>query len=150
MVNIFILLLCEVCVVSMCLFILTDIFLGFYIPVVVQSLSRVQLFVTPWTAARQPSLSFTISQFLQTHAHWVNNAIQSTYLLWPSSPAFNPPPIQGFFQWVGSSLQVTKHWSFSFSINPSNEYSRLISFRIDWFELLAVQGTLTSLIQNYN
>ena len=86
----------------------------------------------------------------QTHVHWVGDAIQPSHLLLPPSPAFSLSQYQGFFQWVGSSHQVAKYWSFSFSIIPSNEYSGLISFRIDWFDLLAVQGTLKSLLQHHN
>ena len=65
-----------------------------------------------------------------------------------STPAFNLSQHQGLFQQVSSLHQVPKYWSFSFSISPSNEYSGLISFRIDWFELLSVQGTLKSLLQH--
>ena len=71
-------------------------------------------------------------------------------LLSPSPPAFNLSQHQGLFQWVGSSLQVAKYWSFSFSISPSNEYSWLISFRMDWLDLLAVQVTLKSLLQHHS
>ena len=81
-----------------------------------------------------------LPEFPQTHVHWINDAIQSTHPLWPSSPAFNLSPNQGLYQWIGSSHPVAKHWSLSSSINPSDEYLGLISFRIDWFELLAVQG----------
>ena len=122
--------------------------------VVVQLLSRVQLFAAPWTAARQTSLSFTVScllEFAQTHVHWVGDAIQPYHPLPPPSPpAFNLSQHQGHFQWVGSSHQVAKVLSFSFSTSPSNDYSGLISFRIDWFDLLAVQGTLRSLLQDQN
>ena len=68
-------------------------------------------------------------------------------------PLLLPPSLsqhQGLFQWVSSSHQVSKYWSFSFSISPSNEYSRLISFRIDWFDLLAIQETLKSLLQHHS
>ena len=65
-----------------------------------------------------------------------------------SPPAFNLSQHWGLFQWVGSSCQWPKNWSFSFSISPSNEYSGLISSRISWFDLLAVQGTLRSLLQH--
>ena len=68
----------------------------------------------------------------------------------PSPPAFNLSQHQSLFQWVGSSHQVAKDWSFSFSISPSNEDSELISFRINWFELLTVQGTLESLFQHHS
>ena len=68
----------------------------------------------------------------------------------PSPPALNLSQHQGLFKWVSSSHQVAKYWSFSFIISPSNEYSGLISFRIDWLGLLAVQGTLKSLLQHYS
>ena len=92
-----------------------------------------------------------LPEFAQTQIHWVDDAIQPSH---PSSPA-SPPALnlsqhQGLFQWVGSLHQVVKYWSFSFSIRPSNEYSGLISFRIDWFDFLAVQGTLKSLLQHHN
>ena len=82
-------------------------------------------------------------EFAQTHVHWVSDAIQPSHpLLPPSPPALNLSQHQGLFQWVGCLHQSWKYWSFSFSTSPSNEYSRLISFRIDWFDLLAVQGTV--------
>ena len=90
-------------------------------------------------------------ELAQTHVHWVGDAIQPSH---PLSSPFPPAPDsskhQGLFQWVSSSHQVAKEWSFSFSISPSNEYSELISFRIDWFDLLAVQGTLKSLLQHHS
>jgi len=88
----------------------------------------------------------------QTHVHRVGDAIQSSHpLLPPSPPAFNLPQHQGLFQSVSSLHQVAKVLEFfSFRISPSNEYSRLISFRIDWFDLLAVQGTLKSLLQHHS
>ena len=87
----------------------------------------------------------------QTHVHWVGDAIQPSHsLLSPSPPPFNLSQHQGLFQWVISSHQVVKFWSFSFSICPSNEYSGLISFRMDWLDLLAVQGTLKSLRQHHS
>ena len=82
---------------------------------------------------------------IQTHVHQVGDATQLSHpLLSPSPPAFNPSEHEGLFQWVSSSHQVAKHWSFRFSISPSNEYSWLISFRMNWLNLLAVQGTLKS------
>ena len=85
-----------------------------------------------------------LPEFAQTHVYWVSNALQPSHPLSPPSPlALNLSQHQGLFQWVGSLHQVPKYWSFS--ISPSNEHSRLISFRIDWFDLLAVQGTLKSL-----
>ena len=88
-----------------------------------------------------------LSELAQTHVHWISDAIQPSYpLLSPSPPVLNLSQHQGLFQWVSSSHQVAKYWSFSFNISPSNEYSGLIPFRIDWFDLLAVQGTLKSLL----
>ena len=85
----------------------------------------------------------------QTHVHWVGDAIQPAQpLSSPSLPAFNHSQHQGLLQWVSSSHQ--KYWSFNFSISPSNEYSGLISFRTDWLNLLAVQGTLKSLLQHHS
>ena len=90
-------------------------------------------------------------EFIQTHVHWVSDAIQPSHPLLSSSPStFNLSQQQGLFKWVSSSHQVAKYWSFSFKISPSNEYSRLISFRMDWLDLLAVQGTLKSLLQHHS
>ena len=89
-------------------------------------------------------------ELAQTHVHWVSDPIQLSHpLLSPSPPAFSLSQGQGLFQWVGSLHQVVKVLeSFNLSINPSNEYSGLISFRIDCFDLFAVQGTLKSLQHN--
>ena len=109
----------------------------------VELLSCVRLLATAWTAARQVSLSITNSQSLltQRHVHWVGDAIQPPHLLSsPSPPTFNLSQHQGLFKRVSSSHQVAKVLKFSFSISPSNEYSGLISFRIDWLNILAVQG----------
>ena len=76
--------------------------------------------------------------------------IHLSYPLSSASSAFNPFQHQGLFKWVSSSHQVAKYWSFGFSISPSNQYSRLISFRIDWLNLLAVQGTLKSHLQHHS
>ena len=107
---------------------------------------------TPWTAARQASLSFTISQnFLKVILNeWVmpsNHLILWRPLLllpsiFPSSSAFSNES--------ALCIRWPKYWSFSFSISLSNEYSGLISFRIDWFDLLAVQGTFKSLLQHHS
>ena len=79
--------------------------------------------------------------------HCVGDAIQPSHpLLSPSPPTFNLSQHQGLFQWVSSSIRWPNYWSFSFSISPSNEHSGLISFRIEWLDLLAVQGTLKSLL----
>ena len=81
-------------------------------------------------------------EFTQTHVHRVSDAIQPSHpLLFPSPPAFNLSQHQGLFKWISSLHRVENYWSFSFSISPSNKYSGLISFRINWFDLLAVQGT---------
>ena len=114
--------------------------------VVVESLSHVRLFVTPWTAACQASLSFTISRSLLK--------LMSMKLLMPSNHLilchpllFLPsifPSIRVFSNESTLGIRWPKYWSFSFSISPSNEYSGLISFRTDWFDLLAVQGILKS------
>ena len=76
-----------------------------------------------------------LPELAQTHVHWVGDAIQPSHLLSsPFPPTFNLSQHQGLFQWVSTSHQVAKIWSFSFSISPSNEYLGLISFRIDWFD----------------
>ena len=83
-------------------------------------------------------------EFAQTHFHCVNGVSQLAHpLLLLCLPAFNLSQHQGLFQWVSSHINWPKYWSFSFSISLSNEYSMLISFVIDWFDLLAVQGGLT-------
>ena len=90
-------------------------------------------------------------ELAQTHVHWVDDAIQPSHPLWsPSPPAFNLSQHQGLFQWGGCLHQWPKYWSFSFSISPSTEYSGLISFRIDWLDLLVVQGTCKSLLQHHS
>ena len=92
-----------------------------------------------------------VPEFTQTLVHWASDAIQpSCPLSSPSPPAFNLSQRQGFFQWVSSSYQGPNYWSFSFSISPSNEYSGLISFWMDWLDLLAVQGILKSLLQHHS
>ena len=92
-----------------------------------------------------------LPELAQTHVHWVSDTIQPSHpLSSPSPPAFNLSQNQGLFQWVSSSHQVAKYWSFSFNTSPSNEYSGLVSFRTDWFDLLEVQGTLNSLLQHHS
>ena len=87
-------------------------------------------------------------ELAQTHVHWVSDAIKPSHpLSSPSLPAFNLSQNWYLFQWVSSS---PKYWSFSFSISPSSEYSGLISFRMNWLDLLAVQGTLKSLLQHHS
>ena len=92
-----------------------------------------------------------LPELAQTHVLWVGDAIQPSHLLSStSSHTFNLSQHHGLFQWGGYLHQWPKYWSFSFSISPSNEYSGLISFRIDWFDLLEVQGTLKSLLQHHS
>jgi len=89
-------------------------------------------------------------EFTQTHVHRVSDAIQSSHPLSSPSPlAPNPSKHQSLFQWVNSLHEVAKYCSFSFSIIPSKEIPGLISFRMDWLDLLAVQGTLKSLLQHH-
>ena len=92
-----------------------------------------------------------LPKFAQIHVHQVSGAIQPSHpLLSPFPPDFNLSQHQGLFKWGSSSPRLPKYWRFSFSISPSNENSGLISFRMDWFDLLAVQGTLESLLQNHS
>ena len=92
-----------------------------------------------------------LPEFTQTHLHWVSDVIQPPHpLSSPSPPALNLSQHQGLFQWVSSSHQVANYWSFSFNISPSNEHPGLISFRMDWLDLLPVQGTLKSLLQHHS
>ena len=94
---------------------------------------------------------YQLQESTQTHVHWVGDAIQPSHpLLSPSPPTFNLSQHQSLFKWVSSSHQVAKYWSFNFNISPSNEYSGLISFRMDWLDLLAVQRTLKSLLQHHS
>ena len=115
------------------------------------SLSHVQLFVTPWTAARQASLSITNSQsFLKLTS--IESVMPSNHLilcrpLLLLSPVF--PSIRVFSSESVLHVRWPKYWSFSYGISPSNEYSGLISFRMDWLDLLAVQGTLKGLLQHH-
>ena len=121
--------------------------------IVVQSLSHLWLFVTPWTAAHQASLSFIISLSLLKLMS-IESVMASNHLIL-CHPLLLLPSIfsqhQGLFP-VSQALRIRwpKYWSFSFSISSSNEYSGLISCRIDWFDLLATQGTLKSLLQHHS
>ena len=115
--------------------------------VVFQSLSRVQLFAAPWTAARQASLSITISQSLLKLMS-IESVMPSNHLILCRPLLLLPsvfPSIRVFSNESVLRIRWPKYWSFSFSISPSNEYSGLNSFWIDWLDLLAVQGTLKSL-----
>ena len=118
----------------------------------VQSLSRVQLFATPWIVARQASLSIINSQssFRLTS---IKSVMPSNYLIF-YCPFLLPPSIFLSIRVFSSQsvlyIRWPKYWSFSFSISPSNEHSGLISFRMDWLDLLAFQGTLKSLLQHHS
>ena len=122
-----------------------------YIVIVVQSLSCVWLFVTPWTSARQASLSFTISQSLFKLMS-IESVMPSNHLILchPLLLLLSTfPSIRVFSNESALRIRWPKYWSFSFSISPSNKYSGLISFRIDWFNLFVVQGMLKSLLQRH-
>ena len=107
--------------------------------------------MTSWTAACHFPVLHYLPEFAQTHVHWVSDAIQPSHpLLSPAPPAFNLFYIRVFSNESALHNRWPKFWSFSFSISPSNEYSGLISFRIDWFDLLAVQETRKSLLQHHS
>ena len=118
----------------------------------VQSLSCVRLFATPWITARQASLSITNS--------WSSPRLKSNESVMPSSHLILchpllllppiPPSIRVFSNESALHMRWPKDWSFSFSISPSNEHPGLMSFRMDWLDLLAVQGTLKSLLQHHS
>ena len=129
----------------------------------VQLLSRVWLFVTPWTAVLQASLSITNSctpglpvhhqlpELTQTHVYWVGDAIQPSHpLSSPFPPAFNLSQHQGLFHWVSSLHQVDKILEFQLQHQSIQWVFRTDSFRIAWFDLFAVQGTLKSLLQHHS
>ena len=118
----------------------------------VQSLSRVRLFATPWAATRQTSLSITNSRSLLKLMS-IESVMPSSHLilcrplvLLPTIP----PSIRVFSSESTLHMKWPKYWSFSFSISPANEHPGLISFRMDWLDLLAVQGTLKSLLQHHS
>ena len=118
----------------------------------VQSLSHVRLFASPWTAARQATLSITNSRSLPK-LMFIESVMPSNRLI-----LCHPlllllsifPSIKGFANESALRIRWPKYWSFSFDISPSNEYSGLISFRIDWLDLLAAQGTLRSSKPEFN
>ena len=125
----------------------------FIIPsIVVQSLSHVQLFATPWTIAHQASPSFTISWSL-LNLMSIESMMPSNHLILCHSLLLMPstfPRIRVFFNELALYIRWPKYWSFSSSICTSSEYSGLISFRIDWFDHLAIQGTLKSLLLHHS
>ena len=118
----------------------------------VQSLSRVRLFATPWTTARQASLSITISQSPPKPIP-IELVMPSSHLILGRPLLLLPsifPSIRVFSNESALHIRCPKYWSFSFSISPSNEHPGLISLRMDWLDLLAVQETLKSLLQHHN
>ena len=116
----------------------------------VESLSHVQLFATPWTSAHQASLSFPNSWSLLKLIS-IESVMPSNHLIL-CRPLLLPPSIFPSLRVFSNEsvlhIRWPKYWSFSFTISPSNEYSGMISFRMDWLDLLAVQGTLKSLLQH--
>jgi len=118
----------------------------------VQSLSSVRLFVTLWTAARQASLSITNSQS-SLKPMSIKSMMPSNHLILCRPLLLLPsifPSINVFSNESALHIRWPKYWSFSFNISPSNEHSGLISFRMDWLDLLAVQGILKSLLQHHS
>ena len=117
----------------------------------VKSLSHVQLFATPWTAAHQASLSITNSRSPPKPMS-IESVMPSNHLILchPLLPCSVFPSIKVFSKEPVLHIRWAKYWSFSFSISPSNEHPGLISFRMDWLDLLAVQGTLKSLLQHHS
>ena len=118
----------------------------------VQSLSRVWLFGTPWTAARQASLSITNSRS-SLKLTSIESVMPSNHLILCCPLLLLPailPSIRVFSNESALCIRKPKYWSFSFNISPSNEHSGLISFRMDWLDLLAVQGALKSLLQHHS
>ena len=120
--------------------------------VIVQSLGCVLLFATPWTAACQAFLSVSISWSL-LRLMFIQSVMPSNHLIFccpllPLPSIF--PSIRVFSKESVLCIGWPKYWSFNFSISPSNEYAGLISFRMDWLDLLAVQGTLKSLLQHHS
>ena len=118
----------------------------------VQSLSRVRLFATPWTTARQASLSITNSQS-PPKPMFIELVMPSNHLILCRPLLLLPsifPSIGVFSNESALRIRWPKYWSFNFNISPYNEHSGLISFRMDWLDLLAVQGTLKSLLQHHS
>jgi len=118
----------------------------------VQSLSHFWLFATPWTRARQASLSITNSRSL-VKLMSIESVMPSSHLILCCPLLLLPsifPSIRVFSNELALCIRWPKYWSFSFNINPSNEHPGLISFMVDWLDLLAVQGTLESLLQHHS
>ena len=126
--------------------------LAFTVVAAVQSPSWVWLFATPWTAASQASLSLTISQSVPKFM-FIASVMPSSHLILWCPLLLLPlifPSIRGFSNYLSVHIRWPKHWSFSFSISRSSKYSGLISHKIDWFDLLAVQGTFRSFLQHHS
>ena len=119
----------------------------------VQSLSRVRLFVTPWTAASQASLFITNSES-SLKLMSIELVMPSNYLIFCCPllllPSVFPSIIVFLMSWLFTSEECPKYWNFNFRISTSKEYSGLISFKIDWFDVLSVQGTLMNLLQHHS
>ena len=118
----------------------------------VQLLSHVRLFTNPWTTACQASLSIANSQSLPK-LMYIQSVMPCNHLILPHPLLFPPsifPSIRVFSNESALRIRWPKYWSFSFNISPSNEHPGLISFSMDWLDLLAVQGTLKSLLQNHS
>ena len=118
----------------------------------VQSLSRVRLFATPWSAACQASLSITSSRSLLKLMS-IESVMPSNYLILCHSLLFPPSIFSSIRVFSNESIlhiRWSKYWSFSFSSSPSGEYLELNSFRMDWLDLLIVQGTLKNLLQHHS
>ena len=125
---------------------------GMPLPSPIQLLSRVQLFANPWTAVHQASLSITNSQSLLKLMS-IKSVIPSNHLILCRPLLLLPSILSSIKVFSNESvlcIRWPKYWSFSFHISPSNKYSGLISFRMDWLDTLAVQGTLKSLLQHYS
>ena len=138
---------CQECYGTMENIILIQLFFGS-----VQSLSRVRLFAIPWIAARQASLSITIS-WSSLKLMYIESVMPSSHLILCRPLLLLPPippSIRVSFNESTLRMRWPKYWSFSFNIIPSKEIPGLISFRTDWLDLLAVQGTLKSLLQHYS
>ena len=122
-----------------------------YVSQPVHSLSRVWLCDPMNHSTPSLPVHHQLPESTQTHVHWVGDTIQPSHpLSSPSSPALNLSQHQDFSNESTFRIRWPRYWSFSFNISPSNEYSGLISFRMDWLDLLAVQGTLKSLLQHHS
>ena len=114
----------------------------------VQSLSQIRLFATPWIIAHQVSLSITNSQS-SLKLMSIKSVMPSSHFILCPLPPF-PPSIRVFSNESTLRMRWPKYWSFNFNLSPSNKHPGLISFRMDWLDLLAVQGTLKSLLQHHS